>query len=95
VTEPNRLESELVLNKGTWVTFTGGRVTLMPPPTVRTANFCCKAATCWGVDMRPDWSRPVNTLGWMAAVGLESTDIVVVAMEPDPCTPEVEAMVLF
>ena len=69
-----------------------GRVTLMPPPTERAANFCCKSATCWGVEMRPDWSRPVSTSGWMPVVGVETTDIVVwvVAMEPDPWSSWVE-----
>jgi hypothetical protein len=47
--------------------------------------------------MSPDWSRPVSTSGWKAAVGLETTEFVVLvmAMEQDPCTPEVEAATLF
>ena len=34
------------------------------------------------------WSRSVSTSVWMAAVGVETTNIVVrVAVEPDSCTP--------
>ena len=41
------------------------------------------------------WSRPVSTSVWMAAVGVETTNIVVwVAVGPDPCTPEFEAMAM-
>jgi hypothetical protein len=51
---------------------------------------------CWISILRVViWSRPVSTSVWMAAVGVETTNIVVwVAVGPDPCTPEFEAMAM-
>ena len=67
-----------------------------PPPTVRAANCCCKAATCWGVEMSPDWRRPVRASGLTAMMEPGTTEFVVLvmALEPDPCTPEVETATL-
>ena len=44
---------------------------------------------CWISTVRVViWSRSVSTSVWMAAVGVETTNIVVwVAVEPDSCTP--------
>ena len=44
---------------------------------------------CWiSIIRMVIWSRPVSTSVWMAAVGVETTNIVVwVAMGPDSCTP--------
>ena len=44
---------------------------------------------CWiSIIRMVIWSRPVSTSVWMAAVGVETTNIMVwVAMGPDSCTP--------
>ena len=44
---------------------------------------------CWiSIIRMVIWSRPASTSVWMAAVGVETTNIVVwVAVGPDSCTP--------
>ena len=92
----NMVESTVVLKRGTWVTLTGGRGTLMPPPTDREANLSCRSATCRGVEMSPDWMRPEKASWDTDMVEPEMPEGVELVMdtEPEPCTPAVEAVTM-